>query len=224
MKLALIGKNISHSRSPEIYKNILGQGLTLYDLLDFQKENLIPSAIELLKNYNGISITSPYKSHFIDQAQIVNCPLNIPGINCLRSTNNKIEASNTDFLAIKYILQNSSSDLIGKDIAILGDGIMSKITELVLRELKYPYKIYSRKLTEQFNQLVFKNTFLINTCSREFVFSGKLEENVVFWDYNYNFNSHVEILPKICSKYVDGNSLLELQAKYAVEFFTHSNR
>ncbi len=56
-KLALIGKSIQHSRSPDIYKKLIGT-LIQYDLLDYQHPNEIPSVDTLFKEYIGISITN----------------------------------------------------------------------------------------------------------------------------------------------------------------------
>ncbi len=219
MKLALIGKNISHSRSPEIYKTLLKENLSSYDLLDFESAAQIPSAINLLTKFDGINITSPYKTHFMNEVMLVDTPHNIPGINCLRRNENKCEGTNTDFLAIKDILISMKNDLADKEVQILGDGVMSKITELVLSDLKISYKILSRKKTKNFSQLTFADSIIINTCSRDYVFSGNLGKNIIFWDYNYNFLPHQNTLPLKCEKYIDGNFLLELQASFAVKFF-----
>lgn len=223
MKLALIGKNISHSRSPEVYKKILGDELSEYKLLDFENPTQIPSTKELFSVFDGISITSPYKKHFLPVVTLVDCPPNISGINVLRLANNRIEGTNTDFLAIKSFLLESKGLLQGKEIVILGDGVMSQITELALSELNLSYKIYSRKKTKEFNQLSFKDAFVINSCSRDYVFQGKIGENVIFWDYNYNFLPHQNTLPLKCAQYIDGYSLLFSQAKYAVQFWSKSN-
>jgi shikimate dehydrogenase len=219
MKLALIGKNIAHSRSPEVYKKILGEKFVSCELLDYQDEKNIPKLTELFKYIDGVSVTSPYKKHFLSQVELVSCPPIISGINCIRFFKNKAEGTNTDFLAIKEIITSLKWQLADKEIVILGDGVMSKITELALFELNFPYKIYARKITKDFNQLIFKNALVINTCSRDYVFNGKIENKVIFWDYNYNFLPHQNTLPRICEQYIDGFSLLELQAMYAVKFF-----
>ncbi len=59
-KLALIGKNISHSKSPEIYNKLLNNQVE-YTLLDCDTVDAIPSLDELMKKFDGVSITSPYK-------------------------------------------------------------------------------------------------------------------------------------------------------------------
>ncbi len=223
MKLALIGKNISHSLSPEVYKKFLGDKLTHYNLLDYPQADDIPKAVDLLSNWDGISITSPYKKHFLSESSLVNCPLSIPGINCLRMRNGIVEATNTDFLALKILLTEHENEFFKKKIVILGDGVMSKITEIILQKLGFVYEIYSRKLTSNFSDLVFQNCFIINACSREFEFTSKVLENVIFWDFNYNLITHQKTLPFICEKYINGYFLLETQAKCAIEFWNEPN-
>jgi len=65
-KFALVGKDISHSRSPEMYRKLISSDVK-YDLLDYQSDLDIPTAVELLSKYDGINITSPYKKNFLNQ-------------------------------------------------------------------------------------------------------------------------------------------------------------
>jgi shikimate dehydrogenase len=223
MRLALIGKNISHSKSPEVYKEILGEKLQSYELLDYTEEILIPSLKEIFLKFDGVSITSPYKTHFLSEVNLVNCPVGVAGINAVRFFNNVYEGTNTDFIAIKVLLEGFKNILKDKKVVILGDGVMSKITEQALQVLGIEYNLFSRKQTTQFDQLIFENNFIINTCSRDYTFLGNIRENVVFWDFNYNFLPHEKLIPTICSEYISGLSLLESQAKYAVLFWSGSN-
>jgi shikimate dehydrogenase len=223
MRLALIGKNITHSKSPEVYKEILGEKLHSYELLDFSEEILIPSLKEIFLKFDGISVTSPYKKYFLPEVKLIDCPSGVPGVNAIRFKDNSYEGTNTDFIAIKFLLNDFKSLLNDKEIVILGDGVMSQITEQALRELGFKYKFFSRKKTELFDQVVFENNFIINTCSRDYHFSGTIKGNVVFWDYNYNFLPHEKLIPALCDEYISGRSLLESQAKYAVLFWSGAN-
>ena len=51
-KLALIGKNISHSKSPEIYNKLLNNQVE-YHLLDYPSINEIPEMDFFSKNFDG---------------------------------------------------------------------------------------------------------------------------------------------------------------------------
>lgn len=225
IKLALVGKNISHSKSPEIYSQFLGEEL-IYTLLDYQSPKEIPSAEKLLNQFDGISITSPYKEHFIREINLVEDAANLQAVNCLRkSQDNKIEGVNTDYLAVVVIL-NELFQLYGElEVLVLGDGVMSRVLQFALRQLKKKYNVISRKLNPKFSNInlpdfLDQNKILvINTCSREFVYSKELNKNIIFWDFNYNFSPHCDLFKDKCI-YIDGLSLLTLQAEFAIQFWS----
>ena len=228
-KFALIGKDISHSRSPEMYRKIISKDIH-YDLLDYQNELDIPSALELLNLYDGINITSPYKKHFIKQVELTVTARKIGAINCLKKENGKIIGENTDYLAIVDILQQMQRDYGEMEIIILGDGVMSNVSQLALKNLGLSYKVLSRKQTKSFDQLNLVKYFhsmtalpvVINTCAREFIFNGIIPDRALFWDFNYNFGPHLTFLSCKVHKYVDGLEMLERQAFYAVAFWSKS--
>ena len=227
-KLALIGREISHSKSPDLYRKFLSNDIQ-YDLLDYQVPSLIPSVKELFDIYEGINITSPYKQHFLKNVSLSPASLKTNAINCLGKKGGLIVGENTDYLAIVDILKSWVLKYNSIQVLILGDGVMSKVTELVLQELQIPYKIASRKITKDFSQLNCLSYFddkklsqklIINTCSRSFVFEGALAKDIIFWDFNYNFPVHKMSLPFKCLEYVDGLNLLEQQAQHAIRFWS----
>lgn len=221
--LALVGKNIAHSRSPEIYNKLL-DGKVSYHLLDFPSENEIPKADELLKIYDGISITSPYKKFFIDQVKLIGPSQELKAINCIRKNNSVLEGANTDLLAIEEILKNYHDKF--ESVILLGDGVMSSVTQFVLKKLSLRFLVLSRRLNKNFDQLNLseyvgkKNVLVINTCARQYVYQGDVVENILFWDFNYNFDAHRLKFNSKCM-YMDGLEMLELQAKYAIAFWSN---
>lgn len=229
IKLALIGKDIQHSRSPEIYKKLLSSEIQ-YDLLDYPRSALIPGAAELLDIYDGISITSPYKKHFIDQVELTSNATSLGAINCLKKNASGIYGENTDFLALLDILQKHQETSTNLNVILLGDGVMSKVAQHVFLKLQIEWKMYSRKTTEHLNHLntnqIFHTEFvkpgrkiIVNTCAREFVFRGNLDKDTLFWDFNYNFKPHSDFLSSQCN-YVDGMEMLRLQAEHALAFWS----
>ena len=231
IKLALVGSKIQHSQSPDLYRNLLKLEVQ-YDLLDFESSLEIPPAKELLLKYNGISITSPYKKHFISQVHLTKELQTIGAINCLYLKNGIVWAENTDYLAILDILSDYLVEFKKLNVIILGDGAMSNVTQYALSKLRIPtFKVFSRKNTKHFDQLnineIFKNQFpesgkklVINTCSRDFVFNGYLDNQTTFWDYNYNFLPHSETIGDQAEQYIDGLKMLELQAQHALAFWS----
>jgi shikimate dehydrogenase len=222
-----VGKDISHSKSPEIYKHLISPSIQ-YDLLDFKSAEDVPSASDLFKSYEGINITSPYKKHFLSEVQLTQNASSLEAINCLRIKNGIIEGENTDFYAIVDIIQELKKDYGVLEVVVLGDGVMSKVTAVALKKLAIDYKVLSRRLTDDFNQINMKNYFsankmtplIINTCSREYVFKGEIPKEAVFWDYNYSFSPHSTSLPSKIRDYFDGHSMLLKQAEYALAFWS----
>lgn len=231
-KLALIGKNIQHSRSPDIYKKLVGS-LIQYDLLDYQFINEIPSAESLLKDYIGISITSPYKKHFLSQVRLSKIAQKLGAINCLVKRDDEIWGENTDYLAIVEILSRFKNNYGNLAVIILGDGVMSEVTQTALTELNIDHKVYSRKTHGELTGLNLKECFdrdfknpakpiIINTCAREFIYRGICPKNALFWDYNYEFAPHQAEIPALVETYVDGMEMLTIQAQFALVFWSAS--
>ncbi len=226
LSFCLIGKNIAHSRSPIIYKNILKQNI-IYDLIDCYREDDIPSLEELFKKYNGVSITTPYKRYFLSKVKISNDIKKLEAINCIGKLNNSYKAINTDYLAVRHILEKYLKNYGSLNVLILGGGVMSSITQKILKDMNVYFSIITRKeypnmekidLSTFFNNKIGQK-IVINSCSRQYVFSGKAPNNTIFWDYNYNFIPHQQTMSVIFSKYIDGMELLTLQARYALEFW-----
>lgn len=226
-KFALVGKNISHSRSPEMYRKLISPDVE-YDLLDYQSELEIPTAAELLSKYDGINITSPYKKHFLNQVELTPIAKEIGAINCLKNKDGKLFGENTDYLAIVDILKDMQDKHGEIEVIILGDGVMANVAKTALIHLNLKFKVLSRKQTEDFNQLNLIKHFqvttarpvVINTCAREFIFNGTIPDTALFWDFNYNFDQHSASIPGKVYKYVDGLEMLERQAFYAVAFWS----
>ena len=224
ISLALLGKNILHSKSREIYEELLGQKID-YKIYDCLSSSEIPTLRDIFKTRLGLSITSPYKRFYLDQVEISGPNLN--AINCIKKSGDKYLATNTDYLAIEEIVKDFILEFKAPYFVILGDGVMSEITQKLLEIKGLPYQVFSRRLTSDFIGLdipdkigeVSGQVIIVNTCSREFNFSGKLSPDYLFWDYNYNFLPHQENLQSKVVRYIDGLSMLKLQAKYAINFW-----
>lgn len=225
MKFALIGKNIMHSRSPEVYEQIVGHPLD-YDLIDVQSEADLPSIDELKKKYRGVNITSPYKTHYLKNV-VFDSPYEYKdAINAICFYPNRIVGTNTDAVAIELELAGMKKTFPNLHFVILGDGVMSKLTTFILDQKKLSYTLLSRRLNGDLSKMdlsIYKDkaeqVIIINTCSRDFVFSGVLHSSFIFWDYNYAFAPHEESLEMKVKHYHDGQRMLELQAIAAAKFW-----
>ncbi|MEK6625098.1 MAG: hypothetical protein AABY86_09025, partial [Bdellovibrionota bacterium] len=90
LTLGLVGKNISHSKSKMVYEKLLAHKID-YHLFDYQVAVEIPTLPELFKIVSGLSITSPYKRHFLPQVSaILDVPIPITdSINCIKCEKGK---------------------------------------------------------------------------------------------------------------------------------------
>lgn len=217
LKLALVGKDISHSKSQKMYENILKRKID-YRLLDYPSQNEINTLDQIFDEIDGLSITSPYKTHFLAHVEMSPDIESLGAINCICKKEDLYYGTNTDYLAVKNII---SGQFMSKSSVILGDGVMARVTIKVLEELGLEYKQYSRRSHGDLNQvdLSGKDKLIINTCSRSFEFNNHLSDKSVFWDYNYSFSPHSDYFKHLDIQYIDGLEMLHLQALYALKFW-----
>jgi riboflavin kinase/FMN adenylyltransferase len=219
-KLALIGRDISHSKSQEIYERLFGRCVN-YSLLDYKVERDIPTASELKNSFDGISITAPYKTFFINN--VVLDKKELSAINCLVFNSDNTKGYNTDYYAVFDILKGFKNTGVD-EVYVLGDGVMGSLTCDVLTELGMKFSQLSRRLknleeTSTLLESKNQNTLVINTCNRDYCFKAPSLGTFNFWDMNYNLDQHSQLFSKTKFSYTDGMGLLELQAKYALSFW-----
>jgi len=230
MKLALLGFPVNHSKSPDLYREILGRELESYDLLSFELSSQIPSLDDLCQRYHGLNITTPHKRHFFNNVLIPNHDVRLIGaINTIAFTNAGAIGENTDFLAVIEILQEFKIRHPQLQLVLLGGGVMAKVTELAAQKLTLPLIKLIRSINGDLAHISLlkkdlglnPNTkvIVVNSCSREFVFRGKMERDYIFWDYNYAFSPHEDLIPNIVETYIDGQDMLKRQAIAAVQFW-----
>lgn len=226
MKLALLGFPIAHSLSPSLYREFLGDKLEQYDLLEIQDPLLVPGLSKLAEKYDGLSITTPFKKHFFHDV-VVTSPMvkELQAINTIAFRKTGFFGTNTDLIAVERILLNMKKEHPALELIILGDGVMAGLTVVVARTLQLPFRQFSRRKGDAVETLDLSasskhQTVIINSCSREFIFRGKLHPSHIFWDYNYSFKPHQNTLPSQVKTYVDGQEMLRLQALAAIEFWS----
>ena len=218
-KMALIGKNISHSKSKEMYEKILNEKIN-YTLLDYENTSEIPKLIDLLEDFPRISITAPYKNYIFENIDYFKENiLDLESVNAIKLVDGKVWGTNTDLLAFKYLYERDFSNF--KNILILGDGNMSKMAQKYFHYMDKICKVYSRKKNnlQELSEININESLIINCCSREYQFNIQIPSNSIFWDMNYNLKHHKEYFTQNNLHYQDGIELLELQAKFALSFW-----
>jgi len=223
LNVALVGRNISHSLSKSMYEDLLGREID-YNLLDYSKESEIPFLKTLFQDFElgGLSITSPYKKHFVGDVTFESELVSSLGIiNCIKKEEDLYVATNTDLLACKVIL-SKFLDMTTSKIILLGNGDMANVFKLLLKEKGLDYKQYYRSRDGDLSSLDLslgnEKSLIINCCSRSFSFAGAVGSKDTFWDLNYGHDDHQSYLTNKC-QYVDGLELLRLQAKFALKFW-----
>jgi shikimate dehydrogenase len=222
ISLGLLGRNIQHSQSPKIYKRFLGNDLS-YKLFDFSHESEIPEIESIFKEVLGLSITAPYKTHFIKKIELDEISQKLGAINCIRKTaDNKFQGTLTDYPAFCEIYDSMLEPLRQGPVIIMGSGSMAKMVELILDKRNIPYNSFSRsnhQLQPFIDFSTFNSNLVVNCCAREYVFDGTLAKNTTFYDFNYS-HTHRQVLSlKEGIRYIDGEELLILQAKYALIYW-----
>jgi shikimate 5-dehydrogenase len=149
----------------------------------------------------------------------------IKAINTISFRKSGIYGTNTDVTAIEQILLKMKKQYRDLHLIILGDGVMAKVTILIAKTLQIPFVQYARKKGDDLAHLNLSaqpasQTVVINCCSRDFVFQGKLHSDLIFWDYNYSYIPHQSTLPSQVKSYIDGQEMLRLQAIAAIEFWS----
>jgi len=148
MKLALIGKSLSHSFSKSYFTaKFERENLNAsYDNLEFNTESeLVEIWPELSSQYNGFNITIPYKKillSYLDELDIH--AEKIGAINCIAIRAGKSYGYNTDFQGFyKSVFKKSFSR--NRKALILGNGGASLAVNYAIENLlKMPVDIMSR--------------------------------------------------------------------------------
>lgn len=228
MRFALIGKDIAHSRSPAIYKKLISPNIQ-YDLIDVPEIRLLPPLAKLASIYQGINITSPYKRFYFSSLKIDDKDVQTLGaINTVCFSEEGWLGTNTDLIAVREILQEFQQKHSKLHLLILGSGVMSSVTVLAAQKLNLNYQVFDRQMgltpasdLGRFYQEGAKN-IIINACSRDFIFTGAIHPQTIFWDYNYAVVDHHSTLPAKVESYIDGQELLLRQAQAAAKFWRMS--
>ncbi len=231
MRLGLLGYPIGHSRSPELYRRLLGAGLDSYELFSYDAPAAVPPLAFFRDRVDGLSITAPYKRHFLGQIEVPDRRVaDLGSVNTLAFLPDRVLGTNTDLVAVVEILGNYRAAHPNLSLVLLGDGAMAKVTVAVAASLGIPLRQFSRKTYPELARLDVAalarpgyQTIVINSCSRGFVFRGPVSGDEIFWDYNYALPPHAEALPGLVKAYDDGREMLERQARAAIEFWREHN-
>lgn len=127
----LLGENVSHSYSSEIYK-YLGYEYGIMDLREDKFENFMRNRI-----FSGLNITMPYKELVVKHLDHLDSIAEETGVvNTVVKKDGELYGYNNDFFGLKYLITNNKIDIKDKKVLILGSGATSKTAAAVCRHLE----------------------------------------------------------------------------------------
>ena len=174
----LIGKNLSHSYSPEYFKEKFRR-LKIdaeYKLFDIESIEEFPEIIRQNPNLSGLNVTIPFKRSIKIYMDSISDPVHISGsLNTIKFTKNKgrtlLTGYNTDIIGFEKTLKPIIKGRKDIRAMILGTGGSSNSVAYVLRKLGILFHFISRNpskiLHSKYNWIdkddVKNNTLIINT-------------------------------------------------------------
>ncbi|MFO7810726.1 MAG: shikimate kinase [Candidatus Delongbacteria bacterium] len=232
-KLAVIGKPVAHSKSPDIFKYLFKKNKidAVYTRISVNKSRDI---IPLAEKYNicAFNVTSPFKKDIIKHLDKLDPVSEITGsVNSVIRKNNVFYGFNTDVYGVKACLSSNSVDPSGKKCTVIGAGgaavsavhalnelganvFISNRTDKKAEDIAAKFKCKSIMFKDLDHTL--KDSFLvIPAVSGTMNFSKNILKSSIILDPNY----HSESLCIKCKKYIKGYEWLFYQAVKFFELF-----
>ena len=204
----LIGKKLGHSFSKGYFtEKFQKENLKdhYYELFELSYIDQLPELLQQHTDLKGLNVTIPYKKEvlpyldFIDDAAIA-----VGAVNTIKIKNGKLKGFNTDVYGFETsLLETAGSSGIQKAL-VLGTGGASGAVQFVLEKLKIPYKLISRKRSEnslsyedleQNQELLREHNLIVNTTplgmypavdEKPPLPYNQATENHIFFDLVYN--------------------------------------
>jgi len=143
-KLALIGRDLSYSKSKEMHNfifNKLNQKIE-YDYFSIIEEDLEKTISLLFNNYDGFNITIPYKESVIKYLNLCEDADKFKSVNTVICKDKK--GLNTDGLGFMLMLRSENVTVKNKNILVIGCGGAAKSCIYKLIEAGGNVEVYNR--------------------------------------------------------------------------------
>ena len=123
LKLAVIGKDVSKSSSPEMHKFIaekMGNEIS-YIKLSIAENEFENKVEDLFNEFDGFNVTIPYKLSVMPHLDRIEGDAEVFGaVNTVRTSDKS--GYNTDGMGFSLMLKNNGVDVNGKSVLVLGAG------------------------------------------------------------------------------------------------------
>ncbi len=145
MEYGLIGQSLKHSFSKYLHSLIGDYSYELKEIEPVKVEEFIKS-----KDFKGINVTIPYKEAVIPFLDFVDdTARKIGAVNTVVNKGGKLYGYNTDYFALKALIEKAEIEIKDKKVLILGTGGTSKTAFCVAKDLGAQEIIFvSRKESE----------------------------------------------------------------------------
>ena len=158
LKLAVIGKDVSKSSSPEMHGFIaerMGNKI-LYIKLSIPETEFNKQAKDLFTEFDGFNVTIPYKLSIIKYLDGIHGDAKVFGaVNTVRTSDKS--GYNTDGMGFSLMLKNNGVDVNGKSVLVLGAGGAGRSVAKKLADAGAEVYVYdthienSRAVASEFN-------------------------------------------------------------------------
>lgn len=172
-RFGLLGKNISYSRSPELFEKIWGEAAVRYsfELIDTDDIASFVAEVKSDPTWGGFTVTTPHKLEILNFLNLgcSDIATQAGAVNVVRRTDGGLMGHNSDVIGAMKAIAPLISDTEDTNALILGTGGAAKAVQVALRNMGLDYMTVSRTsehghLTyEQINhQLVQRHRLIIN--------------------------------------------------------------
>ncbi len=147
LKYGLIGRNISHSLSPDYFKKkFRREGIKAdYLLFDIDTVDEIKAILKAHPTLKGFNVTIPYKKKIYNFLNRLSPEAEAVGaVNTVKITKAGLEGFNTDIAGFRASFIPLVKGRLPLKALVLGTGGASRAVGFVLKELSIPYQLVSR--------------------------------------------------------------------------------
>lgn len=238
LKLALVGKDVSKSISPQMHYFIAGNlgKAVYYEKISVPEEEFEARIDGLIAAYDGLNVTIPYKLSVIPHLK------NIRGdalsFGAVNTVNSDLAGDNTDGLGFALMLKNNGVNVNGKKVLIIGAGGAGRSVAKKVLEAGAEVFIYDKntenaeKVAGEFggitalNELVPKayhtiinasgvgmhKTVGVSPAGADIIEKCEVAVDLI---YNPSRSAFLEIAEKAGKKIINGKAMLFYQAYYS---------
>ena len=149
MRFGLLGRKLGHSYSPVIFDLMGGYR---YDLFEREPEDI--EALLRNEDFDGLNVTIPYKKEVLQYLDEVDAlAARLGSVNTIVKRNGKLYGHNSDYFGFRSLMEQTSIDVTGKKILVLGSGGASVTVVAVLEDLGAKPVVISRSGENNYSNL-----------------------------------------------------------------------